>query len=151
PTAAREQRSCDYKSAIQQIKNLGYERSATRAEDQRQPLLYSVCLPNPEHGLHQADTPALVVELPGQLRGILPCQFIQARNPERFERRGISNPHPFALSERHELPHSVIKRRIYFSRPLLQFKELISTGGVSLAQGVYSRFSEFLLKMVVYG
>src|SRR5207245_8357582 len=112
-------------------------------------LLLTVCLPNPDLGLLQTHTPAPFPEFPGQLRIILPCQFIQPRNVQCLERQSISNPHSLALTQGNDSPHSLIKLRIYFRWPFVQSEELICLSGVSLPQRVYSCLPEFPHKALV--
>ena len=82
-------------------------------------------------------------EFPRQFRRILPRQFIQSRNLQGFERPGVLDPHPLALTQRDDLPHPRKERRIYFRRPLFQSEKFIPLRGIFFPQSVYSGFAEF--------
>src|SRR6185503_11770804 len=127
------------------MRTVNRERRASKAA-----LLPSICLPNPDLGLFQTHTPAPFPEFPGQIRRILPRQFFQPRNLQCLERQSISNPHSLVLTQGNDLPHSLIKLRIYFRRPFFQSEELISLGGISLPQRVYSSLPEFPPKAKVH-
>src|SRR5438046_1256233 len=86
-------------------------------------LLDTSCLPDPDLRFLETHTPAPFPEFPRQVRRILLRQLIQARNLQCFERQSISDSHTLALAQGNDSPHSLIKRRVYFRRPLLQSEE----------------------------